>query len=206
MDAILESLKSTLSKVFSDFLGFDEQRTPDWFRESSDVISILVGEKMMLLEATMNDLKNHVKQRELNWARRSLAAKLRDIKNKWWREKSKCLQQFANIRSHEEFFAGLKAIYGPMIRENHIVLNPLNGHNVSQFNDLMWICKEHSAQLLNRSKPIDWPTINSLAQAFPKLSMNVKPMMEELQKEIEQLCNGESPEADWVAGGIIQER
>ena len=45
VDAIWESLKSTLSEVSSEFLGFDKRRTPDWFRESSDVISRLVGEK-----------------------------------------------------------------------------------------------------------------------------------------------------------------
>ena len=100
----------------------------------------------------------------LNLARRSLATKLRDIKNKWWREKSKHLQQFADIRSHKEFFAGLKAIYGPVIRKNHIVLNFLNGHQVSQSNDVMQICEEHFAQLLNQRTSIDWPTINSLAQ------------------------------------------
>ena len=204
VDAIWESLKSTLSKVSSEFLGFDEQRTPDWFRESSDVISRLVSEKTILLEAAMNDPKNHVKRKELNWARRSLATKLRDIKNKWWREKSERLQQFADIRSHKEFFAGLKAIYGPVIKKNHVVLNPLNGHQVSQSNDVMQIWKEHFAQLLNQRTPIDWPTINSLAQAPPKLSMNVKPIMEELQKAINQLCNGKSPGADGLPAELFK--
>ena len=75
---------------------------------------------------------------------------------------------------------------------------------MSQSNNVMQIWEEHFAQLLNQRTPIDWPTINSLAQAPPKLSMNVKPIMEELQEAIKQLCNCKSPGADGLPAELFK--
>ena len=204
VNATWESLKSILSTVSAEVLDFEKRRIPDWFQENSDAISRLVNQKTVCLTDALQDPENKNKKKNLQLAQRFLTTRLRDIKNTWWKEQSMRLQQFADIRSHKEFFSGLKAIYGPVMGKNHTVLNPQNGQQVSQPGEVMQIWKEHFNQLLNQRTPIDWSIINTMEQVTPKVSMDARPVMEELQKAIKQLGNGKSPGADGLPAEIFK--
>ena len=124
VNATWESLKSILSTVSAEVLDFEKRRIPDWFQENSDAISRLVNQKTVCLTDALQDPENKNKKKNLQLAQRSLTTRLRDIKNTWWKEQSMRLQQFADIRSHKEFFSGLKAIYGPVMGEESHRIKP----------------------------------------------------------------------------------
>jgi len=105
----------TVSRVFWMLLNalsalFDERT---WFEDNDQEIQTLLDQMHRQHTAWIND-KNSVSKKSTYQRTKQLAqARLRSMKDSWWRQKADELQMAADRKDSKNFFDGLKAVFGP---------------------------------------------------------------------------------------------
>jgi hypothetical protein len=130
--------------------------------------------------------------------------RLRSIKDNWWKNKSEQIQQYADRRQHKEFYASLKTIFGPCIQTTNAVTDLDSGTVHTNSDEVMSVWRKHFNSLLNRSAPVDWSAVDRLPQQPMINTLSCVPDMSEIEKAIQQLCNGKSAGNDGLPAELFK--
>lgn len=200
-------LWSELSRELYDasveFLGKTKKRNEDWFDDNIDKIQELIKSRNDAeLKWQLN--KTDANKIAMSVARKNQCNQLREIKNKWWTNKSNELQQFADSYNLKAFYQTLTKVYGP----RHKSLNPLkstDNHRLLHTPDeILDRWREHFSDLLNTSYPRDDSVIHLLPQHPVIHDLDTVPTVGEISSAIQRLNNGKAPGSDAIPSEILK--
>nr|XP_014349996.1 PREDICTED: uncharacterized protein LOC102357907 [Latimeria chalumnae] len=112
-------LCDTLYKASAEVLGHPKRNHKDWFDDNNAVIHSLLEDMHMKHSLWLSDRNNSAKKSDYMHARNQARAKLSKMKENWWNQKAKELQEAADCHDMKQFYEGLKCVFGPRI-ENAI--------------------------------------------------------------------------------------
>ena len=136
--------------------------------------------------------------------RRTVQAKLRKMKDKWYSTKAEEIQSYAESNNSRCFYNALKTIYGPQSSGSSPVLSA-DGNTL--YTDKEMILKrwaEHFNNVLNRPSSINEAAIARLPQVVPNMSLINTVKEDEVLKATNKLLNGKAPGADAIPGEIFK--
>lgn len=125
------------------------------------------------------------------------------MKDKWQENKSAELQQYAD--EIKNFFAGMKAVYGPS-PNTMVPVWSADGTLLTEKSDIVQHWNEHFSQLLNGSTQIAPKAIQDIPQCRSLKSPDCPPpTLEETKKAIKQLQVGKAPGPDRMPPKVYKE-
>ncbi|XP_026084958.1 uncharacterized protein LOC113060279 [Carassius auratus] len=175
-------LKFAIHDSCKSTLGYQSKKHQDWFDENDTEI-----------EAAHSRAKFDVQKLT------------RELKNKWWTEKSLELQRLADSGNTRGFFSATKAVYGP----SHRGLNPLrpkDGQTLLKDNDSINArLKEHFQELLNRDSSAKPDIADHIPQSPIREDMGEPPTLTEVHNAIRNLRNNKATGPDGIPVEILKE-
>ena len=187
-----------------DHLGLSLRKHQDWFDENNEEILDLLEKKHQLHKTFQNDPSSQSKRDAYNAVRRTVQAKLRKMKDKWYSTKAEEIQSYAESNNSRCFYNALKTIYGPQSSGSSPVLSA-DGNTL--YTDKEMILKrwaEHFNNVLNRPSSINEAAIARLPQVVPNMSLINTVKEDEVLKATNKLLNGKAPGADAIPGEIFK--
>uniref|UniRef100_H3AJS3 Endonuclease/exonuclease/phosphatase domain-containing protein n=1 Tax=Latimeria chalumnae TaxID=7897 RepID=H3AJS3_LATCH len=91
-----QALKETIHVACKESIGVITRRHQDWFDENNAEIKFLLDRKRKAFCDWQNHPTSSQKQGTFQQLKVEAQRKIREIKNKWWEEKAKKIQQFDN--------------------------------------------------------------------------------------------------------------
>ena len=182
----------------ADSLGFAKKKHKDWFDENDASVSSLLDELHSLHIKYVNNKDFHVKKDHYNKMKQKTHAKLREMKDKWWCDRSRELQTAADTKNAKKFFSELKTVYGPSSKGTSSLFE-LDGHTVIKEPTLITERWEHHFNLLlNRQSTISEDAIALEPQRQVIKELEKPPTVDETIKAIKQLSSGKAPDEDGI--------
>ncbi|XP_072039554.1 uncharacterized protein [Amphiura filiformis] len=177
-----EELRKKIYQASADSLGYAKKKHKDWFDENDVSVNALLDELHSLHIEYANNKDSQARKDRYNHVKQKAHAKLREMKDNWWRDRTEELQGVADTKNIKKFFSELKAVYGPSSRETSPLLN-LDGHTVIKEPSLIterWA--QHFNQLLNRQSTISEEAIAEIPQCPVIEELDQPPTVEETVK------------------------
>ncbi|XP_076067687.1 uncharacterized protein LOC143040480 [Oratosquilla oratoria] len=103
--AILDTCKETI--------GYKTKKHQEWFDENDEQLKQLIDKKRKAFIASQNDQRSSAKRKQHQECKAKVQKITRNLKNQWWRDKAKEIQQLADANDSRGFFSATKAIFGP---------------------------------------------------------------------------------------------
>ncbi|XP_046860157.1 craniofacial development protein 2-like [Xenia sp. Carnegie-2017] len=147
-----DSLKTVLLNSAETVLGYQKHSHKDWFDENDVEIA-------ELMKARMNEIGDRLKE-----IKRTIANRLRVMKDKWWQERAEETHRYADTGNAKELFRSLNVIYGPKKSSVVPLLNSDGTKLLTTSDDIRERWTEHFTQLLSETSIYDEDVINNLPQ------------------------------------------
>ncbi|XP_072049980.1 uncharacterized protein [Amphiura filiformis] len=193
-----EELRKKIYQASADSLGYAKKKHKGWFDENDVSVTALLDELHSLHIEYANNKDSKARKDRYNHMKQKAQAKLREMKDNWWRDRTQELQEAADTKNIKKFFSELKAVYGPSSRGTSPLLD-LDGHTVIKEPSLIterWA--QHFNQLLNRQSTISEEAIAEIPQSPEIEELDQPPTVEETAKAIKQLSSGKAPGEDGI--------
>jgi len=94
-------------------LGFVRRKHQDWFDDNDPEIQTKLDQMHRQHIAWINDKNSMSNKSTYHRTKQLVQARLRSMKDSWWRQKADELQMAAYRKDFKSFFDGLKAVFGP---------------------------------------------------------------------------------------------
>ena len=203
-DANWVKLRDATYNAAAEVLGHVERKHQDWFDEGDVEMAPLLTSMHNAHKAWICDKNSASKKSTYNRLKQEVQAKTREMKNKWWKEKSRELQEAADHRDIKRFFDGLKAIYGPKCG-GLAPLRTADGDTLlTNKDDVLKRWAEHFNNLLNRPSTVDNAAIDEIPQHPMQEQLSSPPNLAETIKAIKQMSNGKAPGADGIPAEVFK--
>ena len=203
-EANWSSLKEAIHTASKNNLGTATKKHQDWFDENDKHIEELLAKKNNLLRYHLNDKTSQSKEDKLKEARKTLKPKLDAMRDKWLAKKADDIQLAADSNRSKDFYAGIKAVYGPQSSGSSPVLNQEGTALLSDRKDILDRWAQHSNNILNRPSSISDEAIESLPQVDMNHSLDRPPTTKEVEKAIKALSVGKAPGADAIPAEVFK--
>ena len=193
-----DDLRTKIFQASADSVGFVKRKHKDWFDENDPLIDTMLDELHKLHAEYANDKNSQGKKDRYNKAKQLTQAKLREMKDNWWVERTNELQVAADTNNAKKFFSELKAVYGPSSRGSS-PLYDLDGQTLIKEPALItdrWA--QHFNLLLNRQSSVSDDAIEEVPQRPVIKELDIIPTAEETAKAIKQLSCGKAPGEDGI--------
>ncbi|XP_076041829.1 uncharacterized protein LOC143025712 [Oratosquilla oratoria] len=128
----------------------------------------------------------------------------RNLKNQWWRDKAKEIQQLADANDSRGFFSATKAIFGPST-SGQAPLRSKDGSTILKSNaeiNARW--KEHFEDLLNQDTTFDSDVLNSVPKQPIQDSLSNLSTLAEVKEAIKTLKNNKAAGLDGIPAEIYK--
>lgn len=198
LDESWEAFKERMYSVGAEVLGHVERKHRDWFDENDVTIKELLAEKHRLLLAYLNcnPDKKSAAEKALKEQKSILQRELRSMKNKWWQQISKDIQNSADRNDSRKLHSLLRTAFGP--KSSSIAPMKSGDGNVT-YKDPLAIRNrwgEHFSNLFHNPSVVDNSVIESLNQNEILYHMGDVPSLEEVSKSIASINTGKAPGLD----------
>ena len=127
------------------------------------------------------------------------------MRDSWLSARVDEIQSFADKNDTKNFYSSLKKIYGPTNASSSLLLSADGTKFISGKNKILERCAEHFDSVLNRPSSINDKAIELQLQVPVNESLEVIPILEEVQIAIRQLSSGKAPESDSMTAEIYKE-
>ena len=198
------SLRDTMGKAAKDTIGYVKRRQPNWFDENDQEISELIDAK----RKAKIDHESHPSSQPLKTKFLQLKARcqreLRNIQNRWWRDKAEELQQYADSRNMRSFFSGVKEIFGPIRKSTSTLKSADNTTELTEPKDILERWQEHFSVLLNRDSTVAPDFLRNVPQHPVRLQMSINPTYEEFEAALKSVSPFKAPGPDNIPMELIK--
>ena len=106
-------LKEAIVTTCKETIGLKKKEHQDWFDETDETIKDLIDKKRQAFVTLQNDQQSIAKRRNYQECRAAVQRVTRRLKNQWWRDKAREIQQLEDASDTRGFFNATKAIFGP---------------------------------------------------------------------------------------------
>ena len=179
----------------TETLGFVKRKHRDWFDESDLELSQILKDKN---KAHNNFLSHPSLSNENKW--KNLQAetqrKLRGVRNEWWLDQAKTIQEYANEGKVQEFYEAIRRVDGPRIGSISPLRDADGSNLLKDQSSILARWGEYFAELLNCSNEADRTAISCVPQHSTIEEMDSPPTLPEVKKAISTLksCKASGPD------------
>ncbi|BHF66011.1 hypothetical protein SprV_0200902500 [Sparganum proliferum] len=146
-------LRDTVQSTALAVLGRARRQHQDWFDDNDAVISNLLAEKNRLHKAYVNHPTDDNKAAFYR-SRRHLQQRLREMHDVWTARKAEEIQGHADCNEWKNFFAAIKAVYGPPTKGSAPLLSADGSTLLTEKTQILQRWAEHFRGVLNRPSVI----------------------------------------------------
>jgi len=151
----------------------------------------------------INDKNSMSKKSTYQRTKQLVQARLRSMKDSWWRQKADKLQLAADRKDSKSFFDGLKAVFGPKSTGS----TPIYSNDGTLLTDKQQILSrwaEHFQTVLNCPSSESQEALDDIEQ-WPVLeSLSLTPSLAEVSKATGQISSGKAAGADGILAEVFK--
>ena len=197
------SFSESLYSVSAEFLGRKKKTHKDWFDENNSGIQEILANKNRLHN---NYMSNPSACNAAAWrsARSDTQQQIRELKNAWWLERAREIQEHADCGRMKEFYDAIKAVTGP-VTNPLVPLHAEDGRTLLKDKDSIlnrWA--SYFSSLLNNPYPIDETAMDELTQLPTVYEMDALPTLAEVEAAIAGLKNGKAAGPDGIPPEVFK--
>ena len=197
-------LRDTISTAAIDTLGVAKRKHQDWFDENDAEIKLILEKKQQLHRETLLPSSTHATHALYRNACHEAQAKLRTMRDKWWDARATETQAYADRHETKEFYASLKAIYGPKHSTVVPVLAADNSTMLTSKSDILLRWQQHFSSLLNANSSVADSALAELQQLPVFGELDAEPTATAVATAINALKNGKAPGADAIPAEVYK--
>eukprot|EP00914_Ancora_sagittata_P004859 GHVO01010160.1.p2 GENE.GHVO01010160.1~~GHVO01010160.1.p2 ORF type:complete len:144 (+),score=24.86 GHVO01010160.1:209-640(+) len=126
------------------------------------------------------------------------------MKDDWWCERARDLQEAADRHDSKTLFDGLKAVYGPTSRGSSPLLSADRENLLHDQSSLLARWVEHFDGVLNRVSAVSDEALDEVPQRPTLEDLDRPPSLPETLKAIKQMRSGKAPGSDSIPAEIYK--
>ena len=197
------SFSEALYSVSAEFLGTKKKSHKDWFDENDHEIREILANKN---RRHNNYMSNPSTSNAAAWrsARADTQRQIRELKDRWWLERAKEIQEHADCGRMKEFYDAIKAVSGPTANP----LVPLRAEDgatlLKDKESILNRWASYFSSLLNNPYPIDEAALNELPQLPIAHEMDALPTLAEVEAATAGLKNGKAAGPDGIPPEVFK--
>ncbi|BHF76312.1 hypothetical protein SprV_0501941000 [Sparganum proliferum] len=196
-------LRDTIQSTALAVLGPALRQHQDWFDDNVAVISSLLAEKNRLHKAYV-DHPTADNKAAFYCSRRHLQQRLCEMQDAWTARKSEEIQGYANRNEWKNFFAAIKAVYGPPTKGTVPLLSAHGSTLLTEKTQFLQRWAEHFRGVLNRPSTISNAAIDRLPQVETNADLDLPPSLQETIRAVQQLSSGKAPGSDAIPAEVYK--
>ncbi|BHF82137.1 hypothetical protein SprV_0802527400 [Sparganum proliferum] len=196
-------LRGTVQSTALAVLGRARRQHQDWFDENDAVISNLLAEKNRLHKAYIDHPTDDNKTAFYR-SRRLVQQRLREMQDAWTAHKAEEIQGYADRNEWKNFFAGIKAVYGPPTKGSAPLLSADGITLLNEKTQLLQGWTEHFRGVLNHPSTISDAAIVGLPQVETNVDLDLPPSLQETIRAVQQLSRGKAPGSDAIPAEVYK--
>jgi len=153
--------------------------------------------------AGINDKNSTSKKSTYQHAKQLAQARLRSMKDSWWRQKAEGLQAAADRKDSKAFFDGLKATFGPRSSGS----SPMYSSDGTLLTDKQQILDrwaEHFQSVLNCQSSVSQQALDDIDQRPMLKYLSLTPSLAEVTKAVKQMSSGKVPGSDGIPADVFK--
>ncbi|CAI9743516.1 development 2-like [Octopus vulgaris] len=194
-------LKETIITACEETIGRKIRKHQDWFDDNDEALKELIDQKRKAFISLQNDPKSATKRESLKKCKSAVERTTRNLKNQWWRHKSREIQKLADVNDTRGFFKATKEIYGPSTH-GQAPLKSQDGATILKSNTEIgdrW--REHFDDLLNHKATIDKRILDMIPKDYYLARI---PSLEEVKIAITAMKNNKAAGPDGIPAEIYK--
>ncbi|BHF73242.1 hypothetical protein SprV_0401632000 [Sparganum proliferum] len=196
-------LRDTIQSTALAVLGRARRQHQDWFDDNDAAISNLLAEKNRLHKAYV-DHPTPDNRAAFYRSRRHLQQRLREMQDAWTARKAEEIQGYANRNEWKNFFAAIKAVYGPPTKGSAPLLSADGCTLVTEMTQILQLWAEHFRGVLNRPSAISDAAIDRFPQVETNVDLDLPPSLQETIRAVQQLSSGKAPGSDAIPAEVYK--
>ncbi|BHF80409.1 hypothetical protein SprV_0702353600 [Sparganum proliferum] len=196
-------LRDTVQSTALAVLGRARRQHQDWFDDNDAVISNLLAEKNRLHKAYV-DHPTEDNKAAFYRSRRQLQQRLREMQDAWTARKAEEIQGYADRNEWKNFFAAIKAVYGPPTKGTASLLSAHGSTLLTEKTQILQRWAEHFRGVLNRPSTISDAAIDRLPQVETNADLDLPPSLQETIRAVQQLSSGKAPGSDAIPAEVYK--
>ncbi|BHF73471.1 hypothetical protein SprV_0401655200 [Sparganum proliferum] len=169
-------LRDTIQSTALIVLGLARRQHQDWFDDNDAVISNLLAEKNRLHKAYV-DYPTADNKAAFYRSRRHLQQRLRERQDAWTARKAGEIQGYADRNEWKNFFAAIKAVYGPPTKGTAHLLSADGSTLLTEKTQILQRWAEHFRGVLNRPSAISDAAIYRLPKVETNVDLDLPPSL-----------------------------
>ncbi|BHF77946.1 hypothetical protein SprV_0602105600 [Sparganum proliferum] len=176
-------LRNTVQSTALAVLGRARHQHQDWFDDNDAAISNLLAEKNRLHKAYQ---------------------RLREMQDAWTARKAEEIQGYADRNEWKNFFAAIKAVYGPPTKGTAPLLSADGSTLLTEKTQILQRWAEHFRGVLNRPSAISDAAIDRLPQVETNVDLDLPPSLQGTIRAVQQLSSGKAPGSDAIPAEVYK--
>ncbi|BHF62952.1 hypothetical protein SprV_0200594100 [Sparganum proliferum] len=196
-------LRDTIQSTALAVLGRAPRQHQDWFEDNDAVINNLLAEKNRLHKAYV-DHPTADNKAAFYRSRRQLQQRLREMQDAWTARKAEEIQGYADRSEWKNFFAAIKAVYGPPTKGTVPLLSADGSTLLTEKTQILQRWAEHFRGVLNRPSAISDAAIDRLPQMETNADLDLPPSLQETIRAVQQLSSGKAPGSDTIPAEVYK--
>lgn len=198
IDAQWRGFAAKLYETSLSIIGKPSKKNQDWFDNTDPEIMRLVEEYRRGLRSTSN-------ARDTRAAQRLLKARVREQKDRWWADKAKELQHFADTNQMGKFFESVQAVFGPKCRKTAPIYSRDKERRLTNQKDVLERWAEHFNDVLNpEMQSVDMTYVDTLKNRPISDELASPPDFSEYIMALRKLKNNKTPGTDSLPSEIYK--
>ena len=177
-----ETFENIITSTAEKVIGSDGKKRQDWFDDNNEEGLSIISAKRVAYLALAQDPSSVEKKARFQDLKQKCQTEIRKIKNDWWQQKAKELQNLSDARDLRNFYAGVKELYGPIRSSSGTLRAADNAKILPDSQDILRRWKEHFSSLLNRSSTAANDFLHHVPQHPPQPWMAAPPTFQEFSK------------------------
>ncbi|BHF58429.1 hypothetical protein SprV_0100138100 [Sparganum proliferum] len=129
-------------------------------------------------------------------SRRQLQQRLREMQDAWTARKAEEIQEYTNRNEWKNFFAAIRAVYGPPTKDNAPLLSADGSTLLTEKTKILQRWAEHIRGVLKRPSAISDAAIDRLPQVETNVDLDLASSLQETIRVVKQLSSGKAPDLD----------
>ncbi|BHF60962.1 hypothetical protein SprV_0100393200 [Sparganum proliferum] len=194
-------LRDTIQSTALAVLGRARRQHQDWFDDNDVDISNLLAEKNRLHKAYV-DHPTADNKVAFYRSRRHLQQRLREMQDAWTARKAEEIQGYADRIEWKNFFAAIKAVYGPPTKGTAPLLSADGSTLLTEKTQILQRWAEHFRGVLNRPSAISDAAIDRLPQVETNVDLDLPQSLQKTIRAVQQLCSGKAPGSDAIPAEV----
>ncbi|BHF80400.1 hypothetical protein SprV_0702352700 [Sparganum proliferum] len=196
-------LRDKIQSTALAVLGRARRQHQDWFDNNDAVINNLLAEKNRLHKAYV-DHPIADNKAAFYRSRCHLQQRLREMQDAWTAGKADAIQGYADRNEWKNFFAAIKAVYGPPTKGTAPLLSADSSTLLTEKTQILQRWAEHFRGVLNRPSAISDAAIDRLPQVETNADLDLPPSLQETIRAVQQLSSGKAPGSDAIPAEVYK--